>query len=233
MLLEQSYSLEDDINHAKYLSSLFSDPRYIKVDGRPLFLIYRPADLPSAQRSLECFARAWEEVSGVAPYFVAVDAHSVGRDFRSEGFDAILAFTPQLGVSGCDAFNDARSLSKLMKNVSRGVFSGSLKIFDEKIERYKMEQIQRPYPYIPSCFVGWDNSPRRGKEGIVYVNSSPDVFEEFFRLAVLKAKEHPHGHGLVFINAWNEWAEGNHLEPDLKHGHEYLEACQKVLVELG
>jgi lipopolysaccharide biosynthesis protein len=233
MLLEQTYSPEDDINHAKYLSSLFSDPRYIKVDGRPVFLIYRPADLPSAQRTLECFTKSWEGISGVAPYFIAVDANCVGRDFRNEGFDAVLAFTPQLGVSGSDAFNDARSFSKLQRNVRLGVFSGSLKIFDEKIERCKMEQIERPYPFIPSCFIGWDNSPRKDREGIIYVNSSPDFFEEFLRLAVLKAREHPHRHGLVFINAWNEWAESNHLEPDLKYGHGYLEACQKVLTELG
>lgn len=233
MLLEQTYSPEDDLNHAKYLSCLFSDARYIKIDGRPLFLIYRPHDLPSPKRTLECFSNSYKEKAGVSPYFVAVDAHCVRNDFLSQGFDAVLAFTPQLGVSGPDAFVDSRSFSKLKRNIGHRVFSGTLKLFDERTERSKMEQISRAYPFIPSCFVGWDNSPRRGREGIVYVNSSPDLFEEFFRLAVQNAKKHPHKHGLVFINAWNEWAEGNHLEPDLKYGHAYLKACQKVLKELG
>jgi hypothetical protein len=231
MLIEQKYSEEDDQNHARYLSTLFSDSRYIKVMDRPVFLVYRPADLPTPRKTLETFTRLYNEIAGVSPYYIAVDAHCVGRDFRNDGFDSVLAFTPQLGVSSPDAFIDQRNISKFTRNLRSGILSGSLKVFDEATERRKMEEISRPFPYIPSCFVGWDNSPRRGREGIIYANSSPSLFAEFLYKAVVKAKEHPHKHSLVFINAWNEWAEGNHLEPDLKNGHAYLEVCRKVISE--
>jgi hypothetical protein len=164
------------------------------------------------------------------PFFVAVDAHRVGYDFRSDGFDAILAFTPQLGVSSPDAFEDKRSFSKLVRNLKNGIRSAKLKIFDEQTERQKMRSINRPFPVIPSCFVSWDNSPRRGREGIIYHNSSPDLYEADLSDAAEVALANCDAPGLLFINAWNEWAEGNHLEPDLRNGHAYLEATKRALL---
>jgi lipopolysaccharide biosynthesis protein len=231
VLIKQSYSKQDDINHANYLATVFADSRYIKIDDRPLFLIYRPSDHPDPQQMLDVFRKKSNAKGLLDPYFVAVDAHKVGYDFRKDGFDAILAFSPQLGVSGPDAFQDGRTWPKLMRNISKGIPSASLKVFNEETERRKMNEIVRPYPFIPSCFVSWDNSARKGKNGIIYADQSPSIFEKYFRMTVKKGLEHPHKHGLVFVNAWNEWAEGNHLEPDLKYGHAYLSACKKVLGE--
>ena len=231
VLINQTYSQHDDINHANYLASVFNDHRYIKIDGKPLFLIYRPGDLPDSKHTLQKFSEAAKATGLQDPYFVAIDSHKVGHDFREDGFDAILAFSPQLGVSSPDAFEDGRTWSKFKRNIMSGIPSATLKIFDEEIEREKMEKITRRYPYIPSCFISWDNSARRGRNGIIYVSQSTSTFEKYLRKAVAKGLEHPHKHGLVFLNAWNEWAEGNHLEPDLKNGYAYLDACQRVLSE--
>jgi hypothetical protein len=230
VLIEQSYSPEDDLAHGKLLAQIFSDSRYIDVNGRPLFLIYRPSNLPEARQTLDRFDQQCKAVDLPRPYFVAVDAHHVGFDYRKVGFDDILAFSPQLGVSAPDAFIDKRTLSKLLRNLRLGIFSAKLKIFDELEERCKMESLNRPFPTIPSCFVSWDNSPRRGREGIVYTNSSPRLFEEFLAKAIQSAKRHPNNHSLLFINAWNEWAEGNYLEPDVLNGNAYLLALKNSLV---
>jgi lipopolysaccharide biosynthesis protein len=229
VLIKQSYSAEDDRIHGAYLAQVFADGRYIKIDDRPLFLIYRPCDLPSPRDTLdrlsaECYSRNLSK-----PYFVAVDAHRVGYDYRQDGFDDILAFSPQLGVSAPDAFDDRRKISKLIRNAKYGIKSAKLKIFDEADERRKMDQLSRPYPTIPCCFVSWDNSPRRGRDGIIYINSSPELFKASVVQSIKVAKNHPSNHSLLFINAWNEWAEGNYLEPDLKRGHSYLKALHQAL----
>jgi hypothetical protein len=214
ILIEQTYSEQDDLRNGDHLAKVFSDERYIKIDGRPLFLIYRPGDLPDPNRTLQVFREASNAKGLLDPYFVAVDAHKVGHDFWKDGFDAILAFMPQLGVSIPDAFADGRTWSKLNRNIVRANPSATLKVFDEEKVREKMEKICRPYPVIPSCLVSWDNSARRGRNGIIYSGQSPSVFEKYLRQAVSKGMEHPQNHGLVFVSAWNEWAEGNHLEPD-------------------
>ena len=229
ILIEQTYTEHDDIKHGAHLAELFSDERYIKIDGRPLFLIYRPGDLPNPNQTLKVFREASNALGLLDPYFVAVDAHKVGHDFRYDGFDAILAFSPQLGVSSPDAFQDGRTWRKLKRNIARSIPSATLKVFDEETERVKMDEISRPFPFIPSCFVSWDNSARRGRNGIIYAGQSPSIFEKYLRKAILKGMEHPHNHSLVFVNAWNEWAEGNKLEPDIKNGHAYLEVCRNVL----
>jgi hypothetical protein len=132
-------------------------------------------------------------------------------------------------VSSPDAFEDKRSFSKFRRNLRHGILSAKLKVFDEQNERKKMQQISRPFPIIPSCFASWDNSPRRGRDGIIYTNSNPALYEADLKKAIEVSRIHPSAPGLAFINAWNEWAEGNHLEPDLENQHAYLEATRRAL----
>jgi hypothetical protein len=88
---------------------------------------------------------------------------------------------------------------------------------------------RRPsWPTIPSVFVGWDNAPRRGRNGIIIVRSTPERFEAALKATVEHVRHRANGERLVFLNAWNEWAEGNHLEPDQRFGHQYLDAVRRV-----
>ena len=105
-----------------------------------------------------------------------------------------------------------------------------LKLYDYLEARRRMVMTGRSHPVYPSVFVSWDNSPRRGENGIVIVNSSPENFELGLAEAVASVQDKPFDERLVFVNAWNEWAEGNHLEPDQRHGLGYLEAVRRVNV---
>ena len=92
-----------------------------------------------------------------------------------------------------------------------------------------MMGVKKDFPLYPCIFVGWDNTPRRGKNGIMIINSDPETFELGLLDIVRSVLDKPHDERLIFINAWNEWAEGNHLEPDLRYGVEYLEAVKRII----
>jgi lipopolysaccharide biosynthesis protein len=224
ILLAQTYGDDDDARHAEWLAEAFSDPRYIRMNGKPIFLVYRPADLPCAKKTNEVFRETCGRHGAGEPFLIGVDAHRPGKDFREEGFDATLVFEPQLGALQ-GAFEDEFSRRKLVRNLKVGVTHGRVKAYDYRDARRTMNQRARNFPVIPSVFVRWDNTPRRGADGIVMVNSSPQAFGQALEETVGGLKDS----GLVFINAWNEWAEGNYLEPDREYGTAYLEEMRRVL----
>ena len=228
ILIKQTYSQEDDYNHIQWLVNAFADDRYIKIDNRPLFLIYRPKDLPSIQKTLDIFRNECMKKGLENPYIVGVDAHSPGYDYRKDGFDSTLAFEPQLGCLP-NFKSDRFNFSKLIRNRQMGVDSAKLKIYDYLEAREKMTKRKRKFPHLQSVFVGWDNTARRGKDGIIMINSSPDKFKIELKKTIENSMVCTDNNKIVFINAWNEWAEGNHLEPDLLHGCGYLEAVKEIL----
>lgn len=208
ILQKQVYSPEDDRRHARWLVKAFSDPRYIRVNNRPMFLIYRPRDLPDSQVTTKAIREHCAEAGLPNPYLVGINSHA-HTDCRALGFDRSLEFEPQFGV--------------LPNPLADG-----LKIYDYVSARKKMCERRIEFPYHPCVFVSWDNTPRRGEHGIVFINSGPEQFEAGLRDAVRSVLPEPPEERLVFINAWNEWAEGNHLEPDLKFGLRYLEAVRRT-----
>jgi hypothetical protein len=229
VLIAQEYAPGDDRRHAEWLVQAFEDPRYLRVAGRPVFLIYRPDHLPNPRATAEVLRDVVTRAGLSSPWLVGVDAHRPGSDYRDLGFDATLVFEPQLGVFGPECFNDRRSLAKLRGNLNLGVFSAQLKLYDDGEARRRMAALTRPPLVHPCCYVSWDNSPRRGAQGIIIINSSPARFERALKAAVLRAESLPPEARLVFVNAWNEWAEGNHLEPDREHGRAYLDAVRRVV----
>lgn len=229
VLMPQAYSPEDDRNHARWLVKAFCDERYIRVGDRPLFLVYRPKDLPQPQGFVDALNTAAADAGIASPFLVGVDAHSPGFDFRKIGFDSTLGFEPQLGTSGSGVFNEKATWAKLLRNLQLGIRDPRLQVFDDAECRKSMAMIRRPGNAIPCCYVAWDNSPRRGRKGIIYVNGSPESFGKALDEHFQAAKLLPAGQQFLFVNAWNEWAEGNHLEPDQKFGHGFLEQVQKVV----
>jgi lipopolysaccharide biosynthesis protein len=228
ILQKQTYSLEDDLNHIRWLLKAFSDPRYIRVKGRPLFLIYRPHDLPEPERTIEIFRHECLKNGISEPYLLGVDAHRPGFNYKKIGFDSTLQFSPQLGLLP-SAFIDKATTSKLISNLKQGVISPQLKIYDYSLALRLMMSRKQDFPTYPCIFVAWDNTPRRGRNAIVMINSSPKIFEDGLSEIVNSIIDNPCDERLLFINAWNEWAEGNHLEPDQKYGHGYLEAVKHVI----
>src|SRR5262249_43347464 len=159
---------EDDRAHARWLTRAFADPRYIRVESRPLFLIYRPTDLPDPLATTKTL-REISRAEGVGdPYLVGINAHCTHIDCRTIGFDATLHFEPQLGVLP-QFLEDGPRLAKLLRNVRLGTMSARLKIYDYGDARQAMLSRRPSWPLIPCVFVRWDNTPRRGRDGIVFV----------------------------------------------------------------
>jgi len=228
VLIPQTYDPHDDLNHCRWLAKAFADRRYMRTNGRAIFLIYRPGNLPQPRRVTDILRDVCTKSGDKDPYLIGVDAHRLGWDFRSDGFDTTLEFEPQLGVLP-GAFEDIFSLQKLRRNLRLGVTSGNLKVYDYAEARDIMLSYARPFPTVPCVFVRWDNTPRRGKNGVIIVNSSPQAFGRALETAVSKLTSNCDREPMLFINAWNEWAEGNHLEPCQKWGRGYLEAARKAL----
>ena len=228
ILQAQSYSPEDDREHSRWLVKVFTDKRYMHVKGRPIFLIYRPLDLPDPRKTVDIFREECRKSRISDPHLVGIDAHCVGVNFRKFGFDQTLNFEPQLSVlSG--AFKEEWSLLRLIRNLRYGIFDGKLKIYDYENARQLMRDIKNPSKdAYPCIFVGWDNTPRLGNKAIIICNSSAEKFEKGLTEIVKAISDKPYEDRLVFINAWNEWAEGNYLEPDLKNGQNYLAAVART-----
>lgn len=235
ILIKQEYSVEDDRNHAQYLSSVFSDERYITIEGRPLFVIYRPGDLPDPKHTIETIKETALSNGLKEPFIVASNSHQWDNEkLLNDGFDSILNFRPQLGILPF-ANSDDFSWGRLKRNFKKyGLLDGQLKLFDYQ-EAIKIMQIIEPENFdkiIPSVFVGWDNSARRGKKGIVMLDNNSKYFEEELLRITNKLKNSKSNSNIIFINAWNEWAEGNKLEPDVKMGKLHLEVVKKIKATL-
>jgi lipopolysaccharide biosynthesis protein len=227
VLMEQSYSPEDDKRHVQWLIRAFSDPRYIRNRGRPVFLIYRPHEVP--QETLWTFRSECIKAGVGNPYLIGADGRCPTLDTRTIGYDMTMRFEPQLGALP-QARTERLAAMRFARNLKRGYVSARLKIYDYTKARMFMRFRENNHPDLPCVFVGWDNSPRRGRGGIIMVNHSPDAFGAQLAQEVALRNAKPNRDcDLFFINAWNEWAEGNYLEPDQRFGHGYLEQVRKVL----
>ena len=210
VLIQQTYSEADDLAHARWLAAAFADPRYVTINGRPLFVVYRPFDLPDPQRTTDTFRREISRLGLAEPYLIGINAHNPTNDTRPLGFDTTLNFEPQLSA---------------LPNLSKA----GLKVADYAWVTSRMRLRPRDYPFHPAVIVGWDNTPRRGSEGIVFTGATPQAFGAGLSAILDGIGDQPFEQRLIFLNAWNEWAEGNYLEPDLRFGHAYLEAVRSEL----
>lgn len=224
VLLRQEYGDADDADHFRSLITAFKDPRYIKVDGRPVFLVYRTGILPDPLRT----AATWRKVaseSGIAdPYLIRVESHYDSTDPRSIGFDASTAFAPFNGrVRSLYKRRIPKTLSKL-GILPRALAEHRILDYKEVLDRMSNEPLT-DYKRFHCVSPGWDNTARRAVGGTIVLGSSPELYREWVTNAAARTlDEHRPEERLLFINAWNEWAEGNHLEPDMRYGHAYLAA---------
>lgn len=225
ILIKQTYSPEDDLNHISWLIKAFLDPRYIKINNRPVFLIYRPLDLPDPKRTTDLFRHECLRQGVHEPYLIGINSHCWKTDCKTLGFDTTLLFMPQLGNLP-DYMDDSSSSSKLERNRQFGIENSKFKIYDYESSLNSMLDNRKKYEHsvIPSIFVGWDNTPRRGENSIIVVNNNPKTYHNALSSLVKEQSTKPSEERFIFINAWNEWAEGNYLEPDFLNGRAFLES---------
>jgi lipopolysaccharide biosynthesis protein len=231
VLMQQTYSEADDRQHAAWLVKAFADARYLRIDERPVFLVYSPGDHPRLQSFAATLRQSVVAAGLKDPFMIGVNSHSA-KDWRPFGFDANLKFEPQLGALP-GALDDALGPEFFKERNKRlGLDDCGLRLYDYEEARTLMKQYPSPRPAIPCVLVGFDNSPRRGTKGVILINNSPAAFGRALRDTIESAATGARASELIFINAWNEWAEGNHLEPDLLGGHDHLEAVRAVKRDL-
>lgn len=220
VLIEQTYPGEDDYRrHFDFLLRAFGDRRQVTVDGKPLFLVYKPKSIPEPRRVTDLWRELASRNGLPGLFLVGVDDNAAWphADF---GFDG--SVKPRLPPR--QAWVPWRQpVRKVWYRLRR--FAGLPSRYDY---RAGLATLIEPRPAgreaYPCVIPGWDNTPRSGVRGLVLDNSRPEYFEAQVRRAVEAVSDLPAEHRLVFIKAWNEWAEGNHLEPDLRWGRAYLEA---------
>ena len=221
ILIKQKYSNEDDIAHIRWLCThVFNDERYIKVNGCPIFMIYRQDLFPDIKKTAEIWREIAEKEFGYKGLYLCV-AESFNRNVNPSqiDFDALVEFSPHAVI-------------KYRLSNRRGIFNKlglkkkeALDLRDFK--RGVMDCINRAVPsykFYRSVTPNWDNTPRKGSQGIVGVGSSPELYEQWLKHIVKEFVPFSEEENFVFINALNEWAEGNHLEPCIKYGLSYFEA---------
>jgi lipopolysaccharide biosynthesis protein len=238
VLLEQSYSSADDLAHIHRLIPFFQDDRYIRVAGHPLFLVYRASQMPEPKRTTDVWRREAERAGLKGLFLVRVE--SFGNEYddpRNAGFDVALEFQPRWPLlANTQVLRRKWWHRRKLLTAELGFYKNF--VFDyEKFVQNALRAALPPHPRIPCVCPGWDNSPRRKRGATIFVNSTPQAYERWLSEVVgVRREKMPSGENtgvsadsLVFINAWNEWAEGNHLEPCERWGHKYLEATRRAL----
>jgi hypothetical protein len=227
VIRSQLYSHEDDQQHIEWLITVFNDSRYVTFCGRPVFLVYRPQDHPDPVRFCKLFRDVAKSNGFAEPYLIGINAHSRHTDMRLLGFDITEDHFPQLGVLQ-EPFTNRRSLARLISNIRKGVPSASLKLYDYTESINTMAKTRPNHPIHPGFFVGWDNTARAGKNAIVLQGNTPEAVALAFR-NLLEDSSDNCDTSVIFINAWNEWAEGMHLEPCQHYKQTLLTAISSVL----
>ena len=252
MIAEQTYPGDDDIVlHFNYVLKAFKDKRYITVDGKPLFLIFDPYSIPN----VEHFIDSWRQLakrhglSGI--HFVAYTQNSRGGNgivengihitkghydtkeyavyydyLLRKGFDAISS----IGTWRAEVLAKSRWFFIFHRIMTARFHLGWINKYDyNKIMKHFYVPDDRRENIYPSLLPQWDRSPRSGLNGIYY-NSSPENFKKSMKEAMELIRNKEDEHKILFLKSWNEWAEGNYVEPDLRYGHGYLNIIRDFIL---
>jgi hypothetical protein len=218
VLVRQEFSEKDDRAHIRDLLRAFKDPRYITIDGRPLMLIYRPALVPDLVRTSEIWRSEVQKAGFPDLYLCWVESWGVppGREGpKPFGLDASVGFMPVMGGELHPALDTLR---------------GHRMLDYESAAESAIELLDCPWKRFPSVMVGWDNTARRARGATIYHGATPARYEHWLQVTADSLAQVRPEENYLFILAWNEWAEGNHLEPDQRYGRAFLEATRSVLI---
>ena len=239
------YSKEDHIAHFKALLPAFHDKRYMTVDGKPIFAVYAPHDIPDVEQFIETWQKLARENGLPGIHFIGYTVNSAGRSKKGgklslyatdeaaefykavldKGFDAVISS----GLSRAQTIEKGKIrmiLYYLLKNT-----------FLPAHNRADYERIMKHY-YVPedawenvypTLLPQWDRTPRAGVRTNPLINSTPEKFQKTVEEAIALLKGKQPEHQILFLKSWNEWGEGNYVEPDLKFGHGYLHAIRQAI----
>lgn len=247
VLMEQKYGEKDYVKHFNYVLPAFKDRRYIRVDGCPLFVIFKPLSIPNVNKFIELWIKLAQENGLKGIHFVGIQQnmdliedlkeHSVFdvTNLSAQRYSEIL----QLGFSAVNSRGYWRAEYLSRSKLELGYRQIMQKIFKyQTIVKCKQTSINR-FLYVPedswenvypTLMPQWDRSPRSGKKAHIYIESSPIVFREQINRALTLIDRKSDEHKILFLQSWNEWAEGNYVEPDLKYGHGFLDVLRDCIL---
>ncbi|HET9148605.1 MAG TPA: glycoside hydrolase family 99-like domain-containing protein, partial [Acetobacteraceae bacterium] len=225
ILIEQTYpGPADHQAHFDALLPAFLDPRHARAEGKPIFLIYLPEDIPDSRRTLD-FWRNMAAKAGLPGLHLVAVSGDANWNAAEAGYDAKM-YRPLLPKREWVSPRNPLKWARNKIETRRGL--PMIHRYEEWIET-QMPPEEWQGEFYPCVTHAWDNTPRSGSNGIVLRDSTPELFRRFLRASFGRIRRGPMRNKIVFLKSWNEWAEGNHLEPDLKSGHAYLRVIREEL----
>jgi len=233
VLIEQTYSEADDVAHFNKLLPVFKDSRYIMVDGKPLVFIHRAADLPD--HTIKCWNKLAAENGFPGIHFVGrvlgAKYDTMISNIKAQLERGFSAVTPNM-MGVIRHTTQTSVFAKLARRFHSAIkYNGCINVIDyeEELSTWIHPELDAKENVYPQIYPNWDHSPRSGSNTIMMVNSTPSAFERQLRRFVDILKDKTPEHQILFLKSWNEWGEGNYVEPDIKYGHGYLDAIKEVL----
>ena len=223
ILISQKHSSEDDLAFISYIAKYFKDPRYIRVNGKPLLIVYRPSLLPNVKETAARW-RKWCLDNGIGEIQLVYTQSFESGTPKKYGFDAAIEFPPNIS----NPPDVSAYVKPLNDNFACNVYDW--RIFVQRSRAYQLP----PYTLYRGVCPSWDNTPRRKNNSNIFVLNSPKSYKEWLVNAIKDTAERfkEFDERLIFINAWNEWAEGAYLEPNNRDGYAYLEMTRQALEDV-
>lgn len=228
-LIEQTYPGNDDnAKHFYNVLPALKDNRYITIDGKPLFIVYRPFNLPNPKD----FIMQWRELAsqnglpGIC--FVGItDSDEKIDEILNMGFDFV-------NLNGMNRYLLHRKSFKyaLKSKIYKMIYGCKNVGFYEDAMKYFINDNAKRKDVLPTIIPNWDHSPRTNKEGYILHGSTPDLFRKHLNVVKESVRGKDNVNNIVFIKSWNEWGEGNFMEPDIIFGRKYLETFKEVMREM-
>ena len=200
------------------------DKRYIKIDGKPAFMIYESLKFPDVDNFIKVWQKLAKENGLNGIHFIGQSHHAAEErnNIFSKGFDAINV------VRIYDVLAKKNKIKRAISKLFRTLFQSSLKEdYSKAVKYFTDKSFDKALDVYPTILPNWDHTPRSGKKGFLLHNSNPENFSVHVNNVFNVLKQKPREKQICFIKSWNEWAEGNYMEPDLKYGTKYLEALKK------
>ena len=221
VLIEQHYREEDEDDFIVDTLKYFNNDRYLSVSARPLFILYRPGLIDSASKTIARWRTKWKAVGGVEPLMLMVQGFD-DVDPTKYGLDGAIEFPPHKVAKNLPNINDEL-------NIVDPEYAGHTVAYSDVINK-SLSEPAPDFPLIKTVSPHWDNDARREGRGMTLQGSTPANYQRWLGGAINYANKYPFfGENLVFVNAWNEWAECAYLEPDVHYGYAYLNATKRAL----
>lgn len=251
VLMEQTYpGTEDDIAHFNTLLPMFKDRRYMTVDGKLIFAIYDPFGFKNVQQFIATWRRLAEENGLPGFHFIGMTPSTLTIRTAPDGtrqrvmpnLDSSAEIYRRVLDLGFDAVNSLGKRRGEMlyegkwKNIAKTVLrhigfpTGSMRYDYERTVRNYFAPEDTWENVYPSILPQWDRTPRVASMDGVYVNATPEKFENHIRQALSLIKDKQPEHRILFLKSWNEWGEGNYVEPDMEWGHGFIDAIHNAVL---